>query len=358
MTSCIEYNDWQLRQFTLDGQIQYEAIAAGSTASGALGFGELAWSQARTQPQQFNSRFLTSLNAEPIKGTMSPAKNQADLVYHQLTALPADEAPRLVAVPGYLTDEQLGLLLGIAQQAGIQIGGFIDLALAQAVAEGVDHSCLVLDVELHRLVLTQIQRQDNQLVIQQCDNVEGAGVAQILDGWINLIADIFVHQTRFDPMHTGACEQQLQDQLTGWIKQGRLHNRIAVDHNDVVREIDLQANAVHDKLAQRIDVLSRYLPSGEQPLLVTKRAQAIPGLLDYLQQRGLTCHQALAETAAIGVAALAKAIPADEIVRITSTTVRDGAIPAQNGSAPSVPVAHATHLLYGNTAYIISDAIQ
>ena len=356
MTTCIEYNDWQLRQFTTQGDVCYADIAAGSTASGALTFGQGAWSQARTNPQQFNARFLTSVNAEPIQGDMRPAQNQADLIYHQFQALQTTDADNLLAVPGYLTDEQLGLLLGISQQAGITINGFIDLSLVQALSESVTSPCVVLDVELHRLVLTELQADQNTLSVTRCRNLDGAGLINVLDGWMNLIADIFVHQTRFDPMHTGACEQQLLDQLTRWLLERKAGSRITIEHRDVLREVELEHHALVDKLEQRIEGLFRAL-DGSSPVLLTQRAQSLPGLTELLQRHGINCQLAKSDLPLTGVQQVLEEIPGDHVVRLTTAAVTQAAH-RDNGAddMQTAPVAAVTHLLLNNTAYAVTDA--
>ena len=364
MAQIIEYNDWQLRQFSENGEPVYAQMAGASTASGELQFGASAWTHARSHPQQFNARFLTSLSAEPVQADMGVAKNLADLVYHQLKLLDTHKSNTIIAVPGYLTDEQLGLLLGICQQADIQVAGFVDLGLAYALTESRAHPAAVLDVELHRLVLTELTLQNDKMAVRACRNLDGAGLMNVLDGWMNLVADNFVHQTRFDPLHTGDTEQQLLNQLTRWFEQGQITSRIAIGHNDVLREVDLQPHVVQDKLTQRIEPVLNTISGAGTPLLVTPRAQAIPGLVDVLRAHGIQCLLTSADWPSPGLRQLSALLADDEVIRLSEAPLLypDTAIepdaatgaPAFN-SSPS-PNRTATHLLHDHVAYSVEDA--
>ncbi|MEM7100313.1 MAG: hypothetical protein AAF541_18750 [Pseudomonadota bacterium] len=359
MTSFLEYNDWLMRISDNSGQSIYEQIAAASSATGALTFGEDAWRHARTHPQQFNARYLSSLNAEPVKGDLAPAKNLADLVYHQFNTLPQALERLVVAIPSHFSDEQLGLLMGIVSQTPNNICGFVDLALAQALHHDIAEDCVLVDFELTRSLLTTLNVTDDQLRVTDCKTVDGTGIIQVIDGWMNLIADEFVKRTRFDPMHAGACEQQIQQQISTCLRQGGTLARVSVEHNDVNREVDIDTRALQEKLSQRLAPLLHALKeivSSDTRLLLSNNAASIPGLTQLLDQAALTYDVLSAGVPAAGLAQLSQAMPADEVVRLTSATLENKVRRPSPDQAAEAPAPLATHLLHDHTALPVSDS--
>jgi hypothetical protein len=51
------------------------------------------------------------------------------------------------------------------------------------------------------------------------------GIASLLEGFARRIAELFVHATRFDPLHRAETEQALYDRLLGWLEQLRDQGR-------------------------------------------------------------------------------------------------------------------------------------
>jgi deoxyadenosine/deoxycytidine kinase len=62
-------------------------------------------------------------------------------------------------------------------------------------------------VQVSELVIGTEVRHERSFEVRDC------GFSNLLDGWVNLIADRFVQETRFDPLHTADSEQQLYNQV-------------------------------------------------------------------------------------------------------------------------------------------------
>ena len=153
----LDINDWQLTARTAYGPALFKEPVGASKATGKLEFGQPALQHSRSHPQQFNNKYFYSLAPDPLSGDLRPAKNHADLIYHHLVelSLPEDK-PLVLCVSGHLTNQQLGLLLGICQEAKLTVNGFIDLALGQSLAAPMHNDYHVLDIELHRMTLSHI----------------------------------------------------------------------------------------------------------------------------------------------------------------------------------------------------------
>ena len=339
----IELNDWQFTLFD-NQEVLYSDVAAASSYPGALEFGTNAWHHARLAPQQFNARFLMNLAADPIPA-IGQAQNMADLIYYQFMQIAERVGSQacVVGIPGYVSNEQLGLLLGIAQQAGIEVRGFVDLALACAAGQGIVESTQVVDLELYRLVTTRIERSGEELAVRHCELDQGVGALNLIDSWLNLIADDFVTRTRFDPMHDGACEQQLFNQMSDYAQGLSTPSSVYIEHGGVRREADLSSSALQAKTKQRTERVNL-----EAPVLLTHRAAAFPGLQAALQDRGLQISIAGKQTTQQGMRQLAGLLPANQVARIRSCASNAPAGAATAGStktsSASIPPP-VTHLL-------------
>jgi len=277
----IELNDWQLG----DPRDDEAALnSAGALSSGTeLLFGAPAWQASRLQPQQFNNRYISNLNAEPISGDLGVAKNHADLVYHHLKSLDlSSDQPLTVCVAGHVSNQQLGLLLGIFEALELNVAGFIDSALMHALHLPMNGSPThILDVELHRLSVTPIIQDADTRYCDTSRILEGCGMMNIVDSWMNVIADEFVSKTRFDPLHTADSEQQLFDQVCTWFNNGgelttkSLHISLA----DARRDIEISDTRLQQKLSERLQAVTLQKDSR---LALTPRAQKVPGLGAFL----------------------------------------------------------------------------
>ena len=342
----IDINDWEFSARTEQGTVLYNARAGASTAQGPLVFGDAANQCSRTHPQRFNNKYLYTLAAEPIAGDLKPAKNHADLIYHHLLQLqlPADK-PITFCVGGHLTLTHLGLLLGIAKEAKLDVKGFLDSALAHSLSTPFTENYHVLDLELHRLVVSHVSITNNERTAGNTTTYDGMGAAAIIEGWMNVIADEFVQKTRFDPLHTGACEQQLLDQINGWMGEQKLKDQhISLSYADANRDIDVAASLLSDKLQQRLtgcdfESISR--------LLLSPRAARMRGLKDALAKR--IAQVMVADEASLpnNYHTLTQSL-SDQGVRRIITAKTDLEV------APATTKQKATHLLLHNQAHPLS----
>ena len=84
-----------------------------------------------------------------------------------------------------------------------------------------------VDLALREGFLTRML-QDGRCQVERTAVVEDAGVLRLQEIWIKLIAEAFVNQSRFDPLHTAETEQMLRDRLPGWLAQASAARSIEV----------------------------------------------------------------------------------------------------------------------------------
>jgi len=350
----LELNDWRLRAWDPAGTLLCEQTAAASCANGELCFGDAALAHSRSHPQQFNHRYLGSLSADPLPAPLGSARNHADLTYHNLRQLALPATPVGVCVSGSLSNQQLGLFLGICQEVGLQVCGFLDTALVHSLAVPAHADFHVLEIEMHRTTLSHVAVTPGQRNRVHTATFDGTGVAAIVDGWMNVIADQFVQKTRFDPLHTGQTEQTLFDQVRGWLRDVSISDQhVRVSQATAVREIEVSAQLLREKFAQRLGSIEL---DHVEHLILGPQAAKLPGLRTWVAERVKRVDSCNDADLAANCRQLAEAFVAGDIRRVTSAAVatsvdEPSALPPQ----PLEPPPQATHLLHEFCAYALSD---
>jgi len=292
-TAAIELNDSGLA-IARDGTLLPESPGYAVLEADQLVVGAEARSTARLKPRYVQCRFWDQLSQDPLPRPGARAHTQADLaaahLAHVWEALKHDCDGVIFAVPGSFSRLQLGLLLGIAQSCSIPVLGLVDAAVAAAPVGHAGSRMVHVDLQLHRSVTTHL-RPGPPLSRSGVETSAQIGLDSLQDHSLALIAELFVRQTRFDPLHRAQTEQQLYDLVPECLARLRDEERVAIQMNagskthrvHLLRDEFLASMRSHyEKLTAQIDA-SR--PPGE-PLLVvlSARASAPPGLADAIRQ--------------------------------------------------------------------------
>ena len=200
----------------LDGQVQESPGYALPQKKGLL-VGKTAESKAHLFPRQILNHFWDQLNTETLDqtGKHSPL-NHAEIVFHHLALIWRQLQSRgeeiVMAVPSFYDREHLGLILGIAQELGMPVKGFVPLSLAASSHICPEKMLLYLDIHLHRIEVIYLE-QGEHLTLRDSATTGEKGVHLLYREMVNMIAREFVRTTRFDPFHQAASEQELYDRL-------------------------------------------------------------------------------------------------------------------------------------------------
>jgi hypothetical protein len=332
--------------------------------------GREAERQARLFPRQTLTRFWDQLNTEPLEqsGSQVP-QNHAAVAYRHLAQIwenirkAGDEI--VVAVPSFFAREQLGLLLGIAQEVSMPVRGFVPMSLAVASMAYPGKMLLYLDIHLHRLEINYLS-QGAHLAIEAAETSVAKGLTHLYQLWVDLIAREFVQSTRFDPYHRAASEQELYDRLPAVLAALREHPSIAFEitggsrtysvsltRNRFVQSAATVYAEIRDIIARLRTKYGTHAPA--VVLQVTQRLSRLPGCLEFLAEIKDAEIAALAPGAgAYGVLENWAQIsdqhhPNGTVFFTRRPWHRDQVQPAASAAA-----APPTHLLYRSIAYPIS----
>lgn len=329
--------------------------------------GKAAFASARIRPRRIQNGYWADLQTEPLTDRQFQHLSNADLVSRQLEQMWKAVAHKgdslVVAVPSYMSNSNLGLFLGIAAELNVPVVAMVDAAVAATRREYKDAVPVHIDFSLHTATLTRIS-QAGLAAVDRTEVIEESGVLNLFDSWRKVIAEAFVQQSRFDPLHTAETEQMLQDRIADWLTVASANSSVAMEiefrgtrHEAEIESLALVAAAApfYQRIASNLRALYR---ADETPAIqLSDRAARLPGLGEmlvarvggevFLLEAGATARGLLTrcrdmQKSDSGVS-LIKQLPWDQSavqVALSEAVTRGG---------------RPTHLLFKNTAYRIEN---
>jgi len=238
--------------------------------------GEAARVKARLHPLQLNNRFWQRLSMDPLRHAGGNVRHHADLAYahllqlHELAGKPEEV---IFTVPGHYSVDKLSVLLGIAKHCPFKSVGLVDSAVAATAGEGLDGDAIYIELQLHQAVLTRLSAT-NEVVREAVQTVEGVGLLTLYDRWASIVAEAFIEQCRFDPLHSASSEQFVYDLMPQFL-----------DESDALIEVEVpQGTTIHHARIARKSILQAATDIWQQ---VSAQAAGMGGSCD----RYLLSHQ-------------------------------------------------------------------
>ena len=290
--AIIEINDCGLCCGNAQGEIFVSPGYALVTKQG-ITTGNAALEKAYLQPQQSFNQYWRQLNLSPLSSPTPQARHNADLAYAQLLQLHQESgSPEeiIFATPGSFDRDQLSIVLGLAKASPFKTLGLVDSAVAAAsqlnTSLAKNNQLLHLDIQLHQLVLTRLS-VDNHIERTDVDVMTDIGLTTFYDNWARYIADQFIQQYRYDPLHTAQGEQQLYDSLPSWLEKINDHQELAVslDSPQGSYRLNLNRNALLASNQGKLEQLQQKLDSllgQNDTLIASHRTNLLPGLATQL----------------------------------------------------------------------------
>jgi hypothetical protein len=362
---ALDINDAGITALDDDG-IVYREPGFALVDEDGLTTGNEAYANARIKPRRIHSHYWSNLTTDALPDERFRHLSAADLVSRQMEQLWAAARGRgdrlVVAVPHYMQPANLSLFLGICADLGIPVAMLADAAVAATRRQYLNATPVHVDVSLHAALMTRIG-QDGEARSEKSEVVEGAGLSALQDAWIRTLAEAFVQQSRFDPLHTAETEQQLLDRLPRWLAATSSGDTVSasveyrgIEHAAEIDALTLVSAAApfYHQILSRLRTLCR---ADETPAVqLTDRAAGLPGLADLLKARiggevfiletgaaarGLLKRSRGSAAGEAGVS-LVRKLPWDQ-----SPIEVEVADDASDGRRP-------THVLFRNTAYAIN----
>lgn len=330
--------------------------------------GNEAYAAARIKPRRIQHRYWSELATTPLADQVFGHLSAADLVSRQLEQMWRPLASAydkvIIVAPPTMSNDNLGLLLGIASELKLPVSAMVDSAVAATRREYQNAVPVHIDMSLHATSLTRLG-QNGRAQIERVEILESCGTYALFDAWIRVVAEAFVQQSRFDPLHTAHTEQMLVDRLGGWLVAACSNKtvKLAVEYGNLSHEAEIEsleligaAAPIYQNIASKLRTL--YRAEDTPAIQLSDRLARLPGLADMLKARvggevfllepGATARGALArcrdqKDSANGIG-LIRQLPWDQ------TAVEVEAKYAQEGQS-----ARPTHVLFEHMAYRIDE---
>ena len=313
MSVAIEINDAGLCAATAaGGLLGLDSPGVAFLDGSTLRVGTAAAERARLRPTHVHDRFWAELDREPLSRPFPGEWSAADLAHAHLSDLRAELGEVvadgvLLVLPGSFSAESASLLLGIARAAGLPVEGLVDSSVA-SLARRRSHgggAVLHVDLELHRAVLTSLDLSDG-VARGRVELLEGLGLRSWRDTVARTVAELFVRETRFDPLHSAESEQALHlllpEVLASLSKSGAADIIIASAGGErrlrlTRREMGRELEALTQELAAA--VAARLASAAGAALAVSHRVAALPGLAERFEETAAAVATRLPAGAAV-----------------------------------------------------------
>jgi hypothetical protein len=338
---------------------------------GRIVTGEEARARARLQPRQTSNRFWSALSMEPGSAGSDIGESAAELAYAQLTSLwrAAGQAATdvVLVVPGAYGTEQLGLLLGLAQECGMPVRALVDAAAAASVRPYPGRQLVYVDAGFYRVSVTLLDQDDEAQV--RTEHALGRGLAALFDMFARRIADHFVRATRFDPFAHADTEQALYDRLPEWLEALAAEERteLVVQHRGEEFRVTVERDAILGVAREFYRAVAQLIAQHRDPgkslvVQLSDRVAALPGLVGELARLDDSHVETLAAGHAARSALLAKSVAtARGDVKLRKRVpwrepprTDDGDAEPQRAALPAAalaPTKPPTHVVYRGLAY-------
>ena len=336
-----------------------------------------AYDQTRIHPRGTNNRFWSQLSTHPLSEKTVTVSSYAEIALRHLekirNAIAAPVGEWIPAVPGFMDEAKLGILLGIFRELDVPVKGLVNSAVAAVRPTLEKGSILHLDTHLHRIEITRCS-QGERIEVEQTQVISDGGWHDLSEQLANHLANEFVRATRFDPLHDAQVEQQLYSRLAPLLRKPLPGDGEPLELNtgktahtlSVLPQMLNDASAtIRERIVDTVRKVLSSLPAGEPVACIqlSHRAALVPGLHDAL----ISAQLGPVEVLPVGSAALGAVELADDFsrekeskgatfltgrIRRSDEPVAQASVQAHIPEAPSS--ARPTHILTGSKAYAIA----
>jgi len=360
-------NDSDISLFQ-DGVICYQEPGYAFVDNHGIQIGKEAIGKSRIFPKNIENEHWLNLSTSKLKSNNSHHYSSADLVSHQLEEIQSvlnQDTSIIVLVPPYMTNDQLSLFLGIANDLNLSIIAFIDSSVAASRYQYTDAKLVHIDLHLHNMSVSLLS-QEGKVKVDESIMIENCGQTAFYKAWINMISAAFIDQCRFDPLHSAESDQAIIDGLPLWVSDSikKVTVEISVKYGNQIYEIEIESAKFYEAAKPLYRLLTNRLRSifsvNDLPAIqLTNQVAQLPGVIDVLKN-SLSSSVYVLDAGEIEKGALS---------RYSKEKSKNSSLKLQKSldwDKPSVTVDRIskklknsdrpTHLLYENIAYKIDQS--
>lgn len=198
----------------LVNSLSYALIAANNS----IIVGDLAEQQAYLRPREISTQFWGHLSAnsktQHVVSNAELAFKHLQFVWEQVCG---QDYTVILATPNTLSKQDLGLLLGICKKLSIPVQGIVSKAVLALQGPVANSIIVYLDVLQQQISITEIIQKQESVSSSLINTTSSHGLQSLTRHLATTIAEQFIAETRFDPMHIAEDEQQFFDKLPLWL---------------------------------------------------------------------------------------------------------------------------------------------
>jgi hypothetical protein len=278
------------------------------------------------------------------------------------------DLPMWLAVGSRASATQMGELLRRVRAAGGAVQGFVDGTVALAAWHAQPGTAIVLDIGRSQATFSVVSVEDGEARLRRTA-VAPVGEAAVLQGWLQLLAETMVRQTRYDPLHDSRTEARLREQLPVAAAEAQREGsaRLSLEAQGRNFELQLSRDQFAGAAAGWFEPVSALLQAlcagvGECRVLVPDSLLQWPGAAEALAVVGERTVFGISEAAVAQAASLLP--PAAPAASGAVRHLTQLAVFAAAAGEPAItraqlrgagPVQAATHLVYRGRAIPIGE---
>jgi len=249
-------------------------------------FGESAKSVHRIKPRESQANYIAQLCTDPLPRPLGGLRHSADLAYMQIKALNdrnKESYDQIFLIPpSHYKSDQLSLLLGIVETAGLQIAGFIEPGLLDCFEQTSDsESVIFLDLNrqsIHAKVF-RYEVQSQSFLLESSEKIMDRGMNQITDGLMQEAANHLIYADRFDPMRRAETEQQLFNGVLQLVQGDQDSSSIIpITHESGSRRVSISREMRERVVGNMVSTIQSYINAKDLPVICGPRFQHLTRL--------------------------------------------------------------------------------
>lgn len=367
------------------------AYAFTNSSTGEMIFGGLAQEMGQAHPRGAHSSFIDELSLQSANVDDDQSRISYSQIAYKFIAEIVERIGKdgssidsvVFAIPGHylesneLSEQRLGILMGIMEDLKIPVSGVVDMAAASLYSEGLwnvaeGERLFHVDLLLHAAHVTVFNKRyglERVLFSRQPQH----GFEKMQERFVKALANRFLKQTSFDISEDLKIERAFHAQTRNMLfhlgKTGEAS--LEVSTKEKSRQMTITRDLAASDLAPYVKVLTQMLlravndyGEGDQPvqIVLSERAAAIQGLKASIVAQGVGVVKELpGESAAFGAANLGKSweLP-DKIEDIRIETGVALEAPSETQTNSTTPIGAIRLVKQGkslNPTHIVCDGL-